>query len=75
MSPLGDEGACARAALRLSLAPQAGLVCTALREPRAEVRDIRLDFPGSTIATVIAWETLGPGPAADRLGIEYWCAP
>src|SRR5262245_10222912 len=70
MHPLGDQRSSPRKALVLNLPPQAGLIRTALCEAALEVRDIRIDFPGATIAALVEREGLGPDPAADGLGIE-----
>jgi hypothetical protein len=54
----------------LHLTPQAGLIRTALREAGLEIRDRRIEFSGATRAALVEWESLGPDPAADGLGIE-----
>ena len=46
------------------------MIRTALRQAGLEVGDIRIDFPGPTIATLVEREGLAPDPAADGLGIE-----
>ena len=77
MDPLGHQRTRAWEALRLDLAPQAGLIRAALRQTRAEVRDIRIDLGAPPVATVIGREELAPDPGAHRLGIKatrtgYW---
>ena len=46
------------------------MVRTALREARAEVRDIRSNLCGPTIAPLLGRERLAPDPDTDRLGIQ-----
>ena len=70
MHPLGHQRAGPRKAVRLDLAPPAGLIRAAHCEARAEVGDIRIAFPGPPIATLIEREGLGPYPGAHRLGVE-----
>ena len=50
MDPLGDQRSSPRKALLLHLPPQAGLIRTAFCEAALEIRDIRIDFSGATIA-------------------------
>jgi hypothetical protein len=70
MDPLGDQGTRAGEAVLPDLAPQAGLICTALCQTCLEVGDRGIDFPRATVATLIRREGLRPDPAADGLGIE-----
>src|SRR5262244_818660 len=70
VDPLGDQRARARKALRPDLAPQAGLIRTALRQTGLEVGGIRIDLPDTPVAALIERERLAPDPATNRLGIE-----
>jgi hypothetical protein len=70
VDPLGDQRARAREALFPDLAPQAGLIRTALRQTGLEVGGIRIDLPDAPVAPLIERERLAPDPDADRLGIE-----
>ena len=70
MHPRGDQRSRPRKALMLHLPPPAGLLRTARCEAALEVGEIRLDFPGATIAALVEREGLRPDPAADGLGSE-----
>ena len=66
MDPLGDQRACAGEALLPDLAPQTGLIRTALRQTGpGKVRKIRINFPGTTVATLIGWQGPRPKPVTD----------